>query len=550
MFKRSISWALTVIVLLVLVGLACNFGGGEEPTATSQPDIAEPTEESEVTETTEPTPEPVPTDTPEPEASNVVSSLDDLENAVIQIVAEGSFVDPEIGQQLNAAGSGSGFIIDEEGLAVTNNHVVTGAALLRVYVSGKSEPVNARVLGVSECSDLAVIDLEGGDYPYLDWHDGPISTGLDVFAAGFPLGDPQFTLTKGIIAKEAGDGETWWASIDQVLMHDAIINPGNSGGPLVNSEGKIVGVNYGVYNENQYMAISRDEALGILEKLSENQDVTSIGVNGSAVYDDAGITGIWVSSVESGSSADRAGVREGDIITKLEGLVLATDGTMADYCDILRSHTADDTLSLEVLRYDTSEVLEGQINGDPLVVAVSFSEEVEEQIGGDFGTSGGAYLEYVEVSDDTGSLVVEIPVEWSADVSTTPLYDDAGEYLAAAIEAASNLEDFWSTYSTPGVGFYALDDPDGVYDAPSLLDELAGEYEACTFDGRYDYDDGVYFGQYDLYIDCSDVNSVIIELAASPEEGGYITYLVIQAISDADLEAMDHVLSTFYVFYE
>ena len=250
MFKRSISWALTVIVLLVLVGLACNFGGGEEPTATSQPDITEPTEESEVTETTENTPEAVLTDTPESEASNVVSSLDDIENAVIQIVAEGSFVDPEIGQQLNAAGSGSGFIIDEEGLAVTNNHVVTGAALLRVYVSGKSEPVNARVLGVSECSDLAVIDLEGGDYPYLDWHDGPISTGLDVFAAGFPLGDPQFTLTKGIIAKEEGDGETWWASIDRVLMHDAIINPGNSGGPLVNSEGKIVGVNYGVYNEN------------------------------------------------------------------------------------------------------------------------------------------------------------------------------------------------------------------------------------------------------------------------------------------------------------
>ena len=313
MFGRSVSWILTVVVLLVIVGLACNFGGGEEPTATPVPEGPEATDVAEVVEPTEPPPpEEIPTDTPEPEASNAVSSLDDLESAVIQIVAEGSFVDPEVGQQLNEAGSGSGFIIDEEGIAVTNNHVVTGAALLRVYVAGESESVNARVLGVSECSDLAVIDLEGNDYPYLEWFDGSISTGLEVFAAGFPLGEPEFTLTKGIVAKEEGDGETWWASIDQVLMHDALINPGNSGGPLVNSDGQIVGINYGVYNENQYMAIARDEALGVLEQLRASQDVTSIGVNGSAVYDDAGITGIWVASVESripGRSGWRSGGR-------------------------------------------------------------------------------------------------------------------------------------------------------------------------------------------------------------------------------------------------
>ncbi len=84
----------------------------------------------------------------------------------------------------------------------------------------------------------------------------------------------------------------------------------------------------------------------------------------------------------------------------------------------------------------------------------------------------------------------------------------------------------------------------------SLLDELAGSYEACTFDGRYPYDDGVYVGEYDLYVDCSDVNSVIIELAAVPSDGNYITYLVIQAVSEADLDAMDHILDTFYVVTE
>jgi len=547
MIRRSVSWPVIMVFVLLITGLACNFGGGEEPEVepTEEPTEVPASVDAEPTEV--PAVEEIPTDTPVPVESNAVSSLEDIESAVIQIVAEGSFIDPEFGQQLNTAGSGSGFIIDEEGHAVTNNHVVTGAALLKVYVAGDDEPVNARVLAVSECSDLAVIDLDGDDYPYLEWFDEPISTGLEVYAAGFPLGEPQFTLTRGIVAKDAGDGETWWASIDKVLMHDAIINPGNSGGPLVTSDGQIVGVNYGVYNDNQYMAIARDEALEILEQLIAENDVTSIGVNGSAVYDETGITGIWVASVDSGSPADRAGVREGDIITKIEGLVLATDGTMADYCDILRSHSPEDVLSLEVLRYDSSEILEGQLNGQTLAVAESFAAEVEEQIGGDFGQAGTAYEGFVEIWDDTGALVMEVPSEWAVDLTTEPLLDDDGEYLASVIEAASNLDDFWSTYDTPGVAFYASDVLLQSYDVTSLLDELAGSYEACTFDGRYPYDDGVYVGEYDLYVDCSDVNSVIIELAAVPSDGNYITYLVIQAVSEADLDAMDHILDTFYV---
>jgi len=67
-------------------------------------------------------------------------------------------------------GSGSGFIIDPGGIAVTNNHVVTGAARIKVYFSGSEKAYNARILGVSECSDLAVIDIEGDGYPYLDWY--------------------------------------------------------------------------------------------------------------------------------------------------------------------------------------------------------------------------------------------------------------------------------------------------------------------------------------------------------------------------------------------
>ena len=164
-----------------------------------------------------------------------------------------------------------------------------------------------------------------------------------------------------------------------MIEHDATINPGNSGGPLVNGSGQLVGINYAGSNEvNQYFAIARDEARAVIEQLRAGQDVTSIGINGQAVSDGQSIYGIWVSSVKSGSPADKAGILSGDIITTLEGLVLATDGTMADYCDILRTHNPTDTMNVEVLRYNTQAVLAGQLNGRELAQVFSFAQQLED----------------------------------------------------------------------------------------------------------------------------------------------------------------------------
>ena len=112
-----------------------------------------------------------------------------MEPSVVKIAAEGTFIDPEVGEQRNSAGVGSGAIISDDGLIVTNNHVVTGAALLRVYLAGESEPVNAKVLGVSECSDLAVIQIDGEGYTALDYRTDEVTPGLEVYAAGFPASD-------------------------------------------------------------------------------------------------------------------------------------------------------------------------------------------------------------------------------------------------------------------------------------------------------------------------------------------------------------------------
>jgi len=355
-------------IIILLVSLACSMGGAA-PTEAPKPATEMP---GEVTEP--PATEPPATTEAPAQTSGAISSLQDVKKAVIQIESQGTFIDPEFGLVLNGAGRGSGFIIDPSGIAVTNNHVVTGAALLKVWVGGESDPRNARVLGVSECSDLAVIDIDGDGYDYLDWYSGDIVVGTDMYIAGYPLGEPEYTLTKGVISKAKASGETSWASVDSVLEYDATSNPGNSGGPVLNPDGQVMAIHYASNRDTrQAFGISRDIAKKVIDELKSGKNVDTIGVNGQAVSnEDGSVTGVWVSSVQSGSSADKAGVKPGDILIQMEGLVLAQDGTLSQYCDILRSHQPSDTLSLTVLRWASGEILEGQLNGREMEVTSTF----------------------------------------------------------------------------------------------------------------------------------------------------------------------------------
>jgi S1-C subfamily serine protease len=381
-----------LILFVLLVGMACNFGASDtQPTTQPQATEAPPTQAPAPTEPPAQTEAPAPTEAPAQPESGAVDNLQAVKSAIIQIESQGTFIDPEFGLVLNGAGRGSGFIIDPSGLAVTNNHVVTGAALLKVWVGGESESHNARVLGVSECSDLAVIDIDGDGYPYLDWYDGGIDVGMDMYIAGFPLGDPEYSLTKGVISKAKADGETSWASVDSVIEYDATSNPGNSGGPVVTPDGKILAVHYaGNAQTRQAFGISRDIAKGVIDQLKTGTNVDTIGVNGTAVSnEDGSLTGVWVSSVQSGSAADKAGVKAADIITMMENLVLATDGTLSQYCDILRSHKPGDTLGLEVLRWNSGELLQGQLNGRELEVVGVFGDNSNDNSGSSGSTSEG-----------------------------------------------------------------------------------------------------------------------------------------------------------------
>jgi S1-C subfamily serine protease len=350
-------------LFISLVGFACG---------TNTPTVA-PTGENSNQTTAEvvPTVEETSTTNTSSGTGKLVTSLDDVQNATIQIVAEGTSVDPQQGTQLNSGWSGSGFFIDPSGLAVTNNHVVTGAAILKAYIGGDTTEHSVRVVAVSECSDLAVVQVDATDFNYMKWYSGDIKVGMEVYAAGYPLGEPQFNLTKGIISKTAADGQTAWASLKSVIGHDATINPGNSGGPLVTTDGEVVGINYrGRMEQNQYFAIGSDVAVPVVNKLKTGTNIDTIGVNGEAFTfgPNNEYPGIWAYSVASGSVADKAGVKAGDILLEIEKILLASDGTFKEYCDVLRGHKSTDTLSLRVYRPSTDEILEGQLNGKELAV--------------------------------------------------------------------------------------------------------------------------------------------------------------------------------------
>ncbi len=482
-------------------------------------------------------------------SAGAITSIDDAQGGIIQIEAQGAFVDPEF-EATEDAGRGSGFIIDPSGIAVTNNHVVTGAATVEVFVGGDIDSGrNARVLATSECSDLAVIDIEGDGFPFFEFYQGEVNPGLEIYLAGFPLGDPQYSLTSGIVQKAPSSKDSGWASVDSVIEHDAESNPGNPGGPLLTEDGEVVAVNYaGAAETDQSFAIANPVLENVVDELREGTSVDYLGINGQAVVAEDGLSGVWVAAVESGSPAQRIGLQGGDIITKMEGLSLAADGTMADYCDILRTQGSDAPLAIQALRFSTEEFLQGTVNQDSALVASSFAEDIEA----DTGSQGGAttYSDYGYVSDDSGQISVEVPVEWT-DVDGSPSTLDDGTTLPA-LRAAPDLAAFNADFSSAGMLLFASFDPADAADPSATLTAFldgVGATGACptlTTD-REAYDDGLYTGAYSVLSGCDGTSAETFGIVAVPADGSFAVFVLVQLVTDADFEALDRIIASFTV---
>lgn len=256
------------------------------------------------------------------------------------------------GQQPQAPtqrGLGSGVIVSADGTVLTNNHVVEGAEKITVLMSD-DKSYDARIVGLDEPSDLAVLKIEAANLPFLNLGNSDnVRVGDVVLAIGNPLGIGQ-TVTAGIIsAKGRRTGLSDGNSFEDFLQTDAPINRGNSGGALVNIAGELIGINSQILSSGQSggsigigFAIPTNMAKGVLDQLVANGRVRRglLGVGIQGLTDDMkeqfglkNTKGVLINDVKRGGAAEKAGVKRDDVI-------IAINGETIDDTNVLRNKVA------------------------------------------------------------------------------------------------------------------------------------------------------------------------------------------------------------------
>jgi putative serine protease PepD len=240
-----------------------------------------------------------------------------------------------------SSGSGTGFLIDKSGRIVTNAHVVGGNSRVLVRFGNDQTSLDGRVVGKDVSSDLAVVDIGPGSVPKgvkpLQFADSrAVQVGDPAIAIGNPFGLDR-TATEGIVSGlgrhiDAPNG----FQIDSVIQTDAPINPGNSGGPLLDQNGRVIGVNSqiataGGSNGNLGIgfAVPSNTVRSVVPQIETGKTVRHAYLGVSTSSDPSSPTGALVQSVVPGGPADKAGIRRGDLIKTIDGQTVVDPSTLS-----------------------------------------------------------------------------------------------------------------------------------------------------------------------------------------------------------------------------
>ncbi len=313
---------------------------------------------------------------------------------------------------------GTGFIIREDGLIVTNNHVIAGADEIKVQLTEDSKKlIEAKVVGSDDRTDIALLKLVGnGKYPV-----APLGSSTDlqqgefVAAIGNPFGLGH-TITKGIISSKSRD----IAELNRfpLLQTDAAINPGNSGGPLVNTKGQVIGVNQAINPEanNIGFAIPIDEVKAILPTLEKEGRIRKayLGVNlanleevNPLLLEELGLKkdakGVLVAGVEPGSPADKGGLKNYDIIKEFNKKTIENARELQDQ---VTSSPIGGENTMKVLRQGKEKTLTVKLTERPDAPGKRPQNNLKENLGQkdklDFGFM---------VADPNDSLIQEFDLD-------------------------------------------------------------------------------------------------------------------------------------------
>lgn len=268
------------------------------------------------------------------------------------------------GAQLEKAivGAGSGVIISADGYIVTNNHVIKGAAEVKITMNN-GKTYDSKVVGTDPNADIALLKIDTGneELSYLPFGNSDnTKIGEWVLAVGNPF-NLTSTVTAGIISAKARDLNEQDRNMQSFIQTDAAINPGNSGGALVNIHGELIGINTAISSQTgSYIgygfAVTSNNARKIVEDILEYGDVQKaiLGITGGTLSEagakEIGIDytqGIYISSVSKNSGAEKGGVRKGDIIKQIDGYDIKK---FADLTGYMNSKRPNDVLNLNILR--------------------------------------------------------------------------------------------------------------------------------------------------------------------------------------------------------
>ncbi len=546
------------VMVLAMSLAACGEGGGgggdaqdDDDSGSTRPrrtTTSERDRPDDETTTTDPDDVTTTTTTTTTTAGGPVGDLSQVEAATIQIVGTGVYRDPEIGTVDAFAGAGSGFFVTASGQALTAYHIVAGAEELTVYVSGDERAYSASVIASSECSDVALIQVEGLETSVasLTAFDGEVRGGLDVHAAGYAL--PQtpgertaYVVADGIVADPDADDQTLASFVPYNLRVDAPIEPGATGGPLVTDEGLVVGINHANLSDNRDRQLVTPLEFGLDLIGAASGYVDGFGISGSVVDDpSSGVLGVWVTTVDPGSPAALSGIQPGDVVMRIGGSLVGGDGTLAAYCEVLQSSSVSDPVDVEVFRLDTAETLAGTINGAPLTPSFTFVGDVAAILEG-LLPEATPYSGYEIVTDDTSVFSVDVPVEW-ADVNGGAITFGDGE--TPGITAAADRTAFVETFDESGIQMLYIEGRFG--DPATILFEQFDFTSQCTSEGFFEYADAVFVGSYELWTGCGANATALLVIAGQPPDTLLQPVaLVFQMTTTADLIALQRIFDSF-----
>ncbi|MCD2501459.1 trypsin-like peptidase domain-containing protein [Clostridium sp. NSJ-145] len=294
---------------------------------------------------------------------SITEAFEKVAPAVVTVSTKGVTSNGFFQQQYE--GVGSGFIINEDGYILTNYHVIEGASEISVTLSDNTT-VAAKVVNYDENQDVAMLKITDSDVKIpavVELGDSDqLRQGESVIAIGTPLStNLSQTVTNGIVSALNRNVETESGVMQNLIQTDASINPGNSGGPLVNTRGQVVGINTmkatGTDTEGIGFAIPINDISDKIESLSK--PILNLGISIRTVDETLANKlsmeqGLYVVEVNEFSPAEKAGVKPGDLIVKVDGQRVKTFDELKE---IKNSKNDGDTITLEVIRDGKTKTL-------------------------------------------------------------------------------------------------------------------------------------------------------------------------------------------------